>query len=237
MRRNPAKSDARDRLTRLIELATQSAPEKRRALAFELCDLLTDWPRRYPAAMREPFEVLLEKVLRRLDGTTRQLIATRLAVHSESAPNLLNGFYFDMQPAVRAIILRRNAETADGPIPEEETIDEPRLIAAARQMRGKDFAQAFAQSMRLPEPMAQRVLGDRAGDALAVVCKGAGVKRATYSALALLARDDKASDSDLRAEWLAAIDGISEAGARRLLEFWRAARDDTPMQETDARAA
>src|SRR5208337_2165496 len=103
-------TDARERLSRLIELAGENTPEKQRALAFELCDLLIDWPQRYPPAMREPFEALLEKVLRRLDGATRRMIAARLAGHPETALALLNEFYFDVPADARTDILRRNAE-------------------------------------------------------------------------------------------------------------------------------
>jgi hypothetical protein len=60
-------SDARARLNSLVELATENAPEKRRALAIELCDLLLAWPANYPATMREPFEALLEKTVRLID--------------------------------------------------------------------------------------------------------------------------------------------------------------------------
>src|ERR1700722_15470694 len=125
-------ADAKERLSRLIDLAGETTPEKQRALAFELSDLLTDWPARYPAEMREPFEALLEKVLKRLDGTSRSMIAARLAAHAGSAVSLLNEFYFDVPAEERAAILARNAEGEDAPGANVEPADEARLIEAAR---------------------------------------------------------------------------------------------------------
>ena len=72
-------TDAKQRLTHLIELASTDAPETRRTLAVELCDLLIDWPPHYPAAMREPFEALLEKTVRIIDCETRRSLIAKLA--------------------------------------------------------------------------------------------------------------------------------------------------------------
>ena len=53
-------ADARERLTRLIELATENAPDKQQALAFELCDLLVN-------GTPHPFEQLghVQEIMRR----------------------------------------------------------------------------------------------------------------------------------------------------------------------------
>src|SRR5271163_2305759 len=136
--------EPRDRLTRLIELASENAPEKQAALAFELCDLLVDWPPRYPQIMREPFEALLEKVLRRLDETTRRLIATRLSTHSETAVALLNECYFDVPTKARSLILERNHEEDADELLRADAEGEAKLIAAARKMGPIEFVHAFA---------------------------------------------------------------------------------------------
>src|SRR5271163_3346495 len=120
--------EPRERLTRLIELASENAPEKQPALAFELCDLLVAWPERYPQIMREPFEALLEKVLRRLDETTRRLIATRLSGHSETAIALLNEFYFDVPTKARSLILERNHDDDAGEPSHVDAEGEAKLI-------------------------------------------------------------------------------------------------------------
>lgn len=226
-------TDARERLQRLIELAGESAPDKQRALAFELCDLLIDWPSRYPAPMREPFEALLDKVLRRLDGTTRRLIAARLATNPEIAVALLYEFYLDMPVEARAGVLARNA--AETPASSDSPVDDTPLIDAAR--RGSELATAFAQFLGVPAHTAQRILDDTSGNALAVACKGAYVRRATYSALALLALPDIRANPTARHARLSVFDEIPQNGADTMLAFWRQSRDDSRNVETDVEAA
>ena len=60
---------------------------------------------------------------------------------------------------------------------------------------------------------------DVSGDALAVVCKGSGISRTTYSTLAVLAAKDMPAEQLY--ERLAAFDAIPELGARRVLAHWR----------------
>jgi hypothetical protein len=215
-------ADARERLTHLIELANENTPEKHQALAFELCDLLVNWPQRYPRAMREPFEALLEKVRRRLDPHTRQMIALRLN-SPDTTLALLNEFYLDLPQDLRAPILARNAARgADAPAA-EITGREVMLIAAARKTSGPDLVQAFAQLMGISAATAQTVFDDASGDALAVVCKGAGISRTTYSTLAVLAA--KEATPETLYDRLAAFDAIPETGARRMLAHWRREQD------------
>lgn len=210
-------SDARERLTRLIELARENVPEKQPALAFELCDLLVDWPARYPKIMREPFEALLEKVLRRIDGTTRRLIATRLVEQSETALTVLNEFYLDVAAEPRRRILARNAELGASTPPQTDRLDEHILIAAARD--GRDVVGALARVLRVPRPAAQAIWDDESGDALAVACRGGDFRRATYSALTLLGATK--TDIDVLYTRLSLFEAIPQDGARHLLEYWR----------------
>jgi hypothetical protein len=230
-------TDARERLQRLIELAGENTPEKHRALAFELCDLLFDWPGRYPAAMREPFEALLEKVLRRLDGTTRRMIAARLATHAETAITLLNEFYLDMPAEARVGILARNANFAEIAPQEDGHADDAPLIDAARHTRGNELAAAFAHFLGVPAVTAQRILEDSSGNALAVACKGARVRRATFSALALLTLPEIRSNPTVRHARLSAFDDIPQGGADTMLDFWRRAHQDGPTIEAGVQAA
>jgi hypothetical protein len=214
-------AEVKERLSRLIDLAGETAPEKQRALAFELCELLTDWPKRYPHPMREPFEALLEKVFKRLDGTTRRVIAARLADQAGIALTLLNEIYFDIPLEARDSILKRNAESDEQIHAAVKPADEVKLIEAARRTRGHDFAEAFANFLGVAVSTAERILGDTTGNALAVACRGAGVKRATYSALALLIVTELRINPGARFEHLAAFDHIPLAGAQRLLAHWR----------------
>lgn len=214
-------TDARERLTRLIELAGESAPEKQRALAFELCELLTDWPQRYPLAMREPFEALLDKILRRLDGTTRRMIAERLARHPDTDPALLSAYYLDVPAPLRGPILARVATTGDAEIPRVELPDDSDLIEAARRPFNGDLADAFARYLGVSDAIARCILDDETGDALAVACKGAGVRRATYSALALLCIPKGRENPELRQTRLALLDGVPPGAAAHLLAHWR----------------
>lgn len=214
-------SEPRERLTRLIELASENAPEKQAALAFELCDLLVDWPQRYPQIMREPFEALLEKVLRRLDETTRRLIATRLSQHSETAVALLNECYFDVPTKARSVILDRNVDAPDEAPSRVDVEGEARLIDAARRKTPTEFAGELAKFLSVSPAMAQSILDDASGDALAVACRGANMRRATYSALVIVARGRSGAKADALYERLSAFDAIPENGARRMLGHWR----------------
>jgi len=214
-------ADARERLTRLIELASENAPEKQAALAFELCDLLVDWPPRYPQIMREPFEALLEKVLRRLDETTRRLIATRLSTHSETAVALLNECYFDVPTKARSLILERNHDEDDRDPVRADTEGEARLVDAARRMGPVEFVDAFARFLGVSPAVAQSILDDASGDALAVACRGRGVSRITYSALAVFAAHRLNADAKSVYQRLTAFETIPENGARRMLNHWR----------------
>ena len=58
------------------------------------------------------------------------------------------------------------------------------VIEAAR--RGDDVVSPLAQSLHIDPNRAEQILGDASGAALAAACKGAGIDRAAFSALALL---------------------------------------------------
>lgn len=226
-------TDVTDRLTRLIALADEETPEKQRALAFELCDLLFDWPERYPPATREPFESLLEKILQRLDGTTRRMISGRLATRSETALSLLNAFYFDLPAEAHAAVLARNEKSSAGSKRETEAVDEAVLLADARSRSRREFATAFARALKIPAAIADRILQDETGHGLAIACKGSAITRAAYSALALLALEK--GNADLIRRRLSAYDEIPAEAARHLVQSWR--RPDAEHVATEVAAA
>jgi hypothetical protein len=203
----------RERLNHLLELAAQG-PAGRVALLGELADLLLDWPADYALAMRAPFEALLEKTAREVDAQTRVDVAKRLEGHDELPVAVLNEFFLEAPCGLRARILAMN-DVQDG-TGESIAVDAPALLEAARTMNGA-FAGAFARTLSLPEATAKEILRDATGQSLAVVCKGTGLDRATFSAIALLV----ARDGDIAAR-LRAFDQVPQTGAERLTGFWRA---------------
>ena len=212
-------TDAKQRLTHLIELATQNAPENRRALAIELCDLLTDWPEHYPPTMREPFEALLEKTVRAIDEETRRALVEKLAPRAETPLPLLNEFYFDAPAETRDAIVLRNALLDGTAAPDARTTDEAALLTAARSKPNSEFADTFASLLGIERVTADHILHDHSARALAIACKGAHLARATFSALAVITESGNGL-SDIR-ERLASFDSVPLPAAERLLGFWR----------------
>jgi uncharacterized protein (DUF2336 family) len=211
-------TDAKQRLTHLIELATTDAPETRRTLAVELCDLLIDWPSHYPTAMREPFEALLEKTVRIIDGETRRALIAKLASRHETPVTLLNEFYFDAPEDTRDAIVLRNA-LMDGVAAIPGRTDEAALVTAARNKPQDQFTEAFASLLGIACGTADRILHDHSGRALAVACKGAHLGRATFSALAVLSEAGVALEA--ARDRLSSFDSVPLTGAERLLNYWR----------------
>jgi hypothetical protein len=81
-----------------------------------------------------------------------------------------------------------------------------------------EFAGAFAATLSVPRTVAQEILTDASGQSLAVACKGAGLDRAAFSAIALLTAyaPDPAR--------LSHFDAVPQTGSERLLDFWRGRR-------------
>jgi hypothetical protein len=226
-------SDPRERLTRLVELATENAPDKRRLLASELCDLLLDWPANYPRAMREPFETLLEKTMRLIDRETRVCLITRIASADCAPLDFLNAYFFDAPAELRAVILARNANAAMQPAAGSRAIDESALIDAARRDIHGAFAACFAQAAHLDGETAARILRDDSAAALAVAVRGVHLSRAAFSALALLADGACAPDETLAR--LATYDGVVQNAAESMVRSWCAR--STQRNSGDSKAA
>jgi hypothetical protein len=213
-----AQLSARERLTRLVDLASEPGVPARRELTGQLADLLLDWPPNYPTAMREPFEALLEKALQDVEPAARRLLAERFVKHSGMSLTVLNLLILDAAPEIRSEILSRNANLpphADA----ASRIDEALLLFAARGTGRDGLAGTLASRLGIMPEIATTILADGSAHALAILCKGAQVARATFSALAVLARPDAAGDEHYRR--LAAFDSVPAEGARALLTFWR----------------
>jgi hypothetical protein len=200
-------NSSRERLNLLLALAAQGR-DGRAALLDELAALLMDWPADYAQAMRGPFEALFEKTARDAAPELRTALAERLADHDELPVALLNEFFLDASPASRARILKRNEalDEPDGQAPRKA--DACALVAAARRTLNGTFVQAFAEFLSLPPTLAPAILADP--QALAIACKGSGIDRAAYSAVALL-----------NGRELAEYENIPLSGAERLADFWR----------------
>jgi hypothetical protein len=232
---------ARDRLSRLIELAGEDAPERRRMLAVELCDLLLDWPESYPASTREPFEALLEKTMQMIDRQTRHALVWRIAERTDAPLEFLNEFYFDASDEVRHAILLRNAELQERaafdaePGDLESAADGARLVEAARTRPGEDFAHALTDIFGIGSHLAERIADDVSAEGLAIVAKGAHIGRAAFSAIALLTSGKATPDAS--AVRLSAFDVVPQAAAERMLAFWKMRHGVAPIAAHNTQAA
>jgi hypothetical protein len=162
-------------------------PALRAALAEEVAALLVEWPADCPAEMRPVFENLLTRTAREVDADTRARLRVQL--------------FHDRAMAARLL-------------PKEKNPVAP-LIEAARN--GADITAPLAEMLGLTQDRAAEILGDESGEALAIACKGAGISRAAFSTLALLALPH-GTDPSLR---LAAYDRIATLDAARTLRSWR----------------
>jgi hypothetical protein len=211
---------ARERLTRLVELAGQEGFEARRALAGELADLLLAWPSIYPRGMREPFEALLEKTMRDIGPAERAALADRFVADEDMPLSILNLLVFDAGPETRdAILLRNGSEREPSAMIVRIPVNEAALLAAARGTASDGLPAVLAVRLGIPLEIAQAVLADSSATMLAVLCKGANLRRQTFSGLAVIAKSDASAETSYGR--LAAFDDISETGARALLAVWR----------------
>jgi hypothetical protein len=216
-------SSPRERLSKLVELAAETDLAARRALVDGLADLLLDWPAAYPSAMREPFEVLLEKSLRNVEPGLRGELAERFVGRTDTPLHLLNLLVFDAAPEIKCAILLRNAlarEARSGAGAASEFTGEATLLAAARASLPDVLPGTLASRLAIAPDIAAQILLDASGWMLATLCKGAGFRRATFSALAMLAHADASPDESYRR--LAAYDAVPLDGASALVAFWRA---------------
>jgi hypothetical protein len=91
------------------------------------------------------------------------------------------------------------------------------LVEAARN--GENLAAVLAESLSVRESLAQQILDDDSGTALATACKGAHIDRAAFSVLALLTRPRR--DRSHAFAVLDAFDNVPETEAARMLREWR----------------
>lgn len=221
----------RERLTRLVDLASDSGTGSRQELTNELADLLLDWPESYPAIMREPFEALLEKALNDIEPAARGILAKRF-VGSDMPLSVLNALFFNAPLEIKIEILARNAAAKNGLILAAFTVKEQALLVAARAADSLKLADVIASRFGVSRSVAAMIFEDGSAYSLATLCKGARLSRGVFSALAVLTGPAAAHDESYRR--LAAYDAIPEDGARALLHFWQG---ETTSQLVSAKAA
>ncbi len=204
----------KERLSHLLELAAQG-PSERAALAGEVTDLLIDWPAEYPAAMRATFAALLEKIVREMDEPAQTALAARLEARNDFPLSLMNELFLSAPAEMKDALLAKN----DGAQPAARfAVNADTLLTAARS--SGDFPAVLAQALAIPAITAARIIADKSGRALAAACRGAGVNRATFSAIAILAGPVKAVHQNFA--MLNVFDRVPENGAANLLAFWQA---------------
>lgn len=123
----------------------------------------------------------------------------------------------DVDAATRArlrVQLYSDPELSHRVLPRESVAQN--LVAAARN---GDIAAVLADSLGVEPGMAQQILNDETGAALAVACKGAQIDRAAFSALALLTHPGR--DLNGMHTVLDAYDSMSLSEATRVLRGWR----------------
>lgn len=100
-------------------------------------------------------------------------------------------------------------------------LDERSLVAVARTRVAGDWAIEFAGFIGVDVALANKILREPTGQALAVACKAAYLSRTAFSALAVLAaRDEMPATEDMYAR-LANYDTVSRSEAIATLENWR----------------
>jgi hypothetical protein len=87
-----------------------------------------------------------------------------------------------------------------------------------------DWAIEFAGFIGVDVALAQKILREPTGQALAVACKAAYLSRTAFSALAVLAARDEMPKTEEMYSRLANYDNVSRSEAIATLETWRSQR-------------
>jgi hypothetical protein len=103
-------------------------------------------------------------------------------------------------------------------------LDERSLVAAARRRIAGDWAIEFAGFVGVDVALANKILREPTGQALAIACKAAYLSRTAFSALAVLAARDEISAAEDMYARLASYDNVSRSDAIATLESWRTQR-------------
>lgn len=111
--------------------------------------------------------------------------------------------------------LRMKVDTSAVAAPPRETPDRA-LVETAR--RGQAMAPRLAQALEISAGLAEKILRDDSGHALAVAAKALGLNRAAFSSLVLLAGPERADAACYQR--LDAFDALTAVEASRELRRW-----------------
>ena len=123
-----------------------------------------------------------------------------------------------MRATLEKLLQRKQREANAG------NLDERSLVAVARGRAAHDWAIEFAGFIGVDVGLAQKILREPTGQALAIACKAAYLSRIAFSALAVLAARDEMPATDEMYSRLANYDAVSRSEAIATLETWRATR-------------
>jgi uncharacterized protein (DUF2336 family) len=157
-------------------------------------------------------------------------IASRLAARADVPMAALAELFFALKAEGRIALahsLAKSTERAPPP-PEERPDGEAALVKALRSGDQAAALRAFSTYWSLSATTIERIMRDPSADALAVLCVGLGISRATYSTLVLLARPESAEAHHRIATMLAQFERFPKDGARRLAIEWQRAPLNAP---------
>lgn len=159
------------------------------------------------------------------------------AALAEEVAELLTGWPADYPDSMRGVceaLLAKAARDLDAPTRARLRVrlcSDPELAhrvlpreSAARSLVtearcGRAVADLLAEKLAVDAATARQIVDDETGNALAVACKGAGLDRAAFSALAVMAAPSRAPAQSFAV--LDAFDSVPAAEASRVLRTWR----------------
>lgn len=168
-------------------------------------------------------------------------IAGRLAARADVPMASLAELYFALKTEGRLALVHSLAKSTErAPPPAQEApAGEAALVKAVRAGDQAAALRAFKTYWAISETTIERVMRDPSAEALAVLCIGLGISRATYSTLVLLAREENSDAAHRIAAMLSQFERFPQDGARRLALEWQraplpaAAAPRTPPKPTD----
>jgi uncharacterized protein (DUF2336 family) len=174
-----------------------------------------------------PAPELLGPLMTKARGDAR--LAATLARRSDVPTGALAELFFSLTTEDRVRLTQDLARDEDDALPVEQSITgEASLVRAARANDPVALARALSVHWQLPDAVVRRVLEDPACEALAVLCLGLGIARATYSTIVLLVHAP-GSASQVTAS-LGMFARFSASGARRLALEWQRAGAERPRE-------
>jgi len=185
-----------------------------------------------------------ERLVRRASG--RKRLQRALLARGDLPVDLMNGMFFTAPGELKMKILGRNAgldeSTLDLPPPaeraeaaQEDAPDEGGLVRLLRKGDRDGFLAAFTRLAGLDGRTTRRILSDRGGEALAVVCRALHFDRATFSSIVLLA--NAARKQDETDGILDLYERVPVEAAERTMRIWRRCREILADAPSAPRAA